>query len=98
MQTKKILSNVSGTGNSGPFFIDLELVDTTEVNVFMEFTGGSMQLEASPDNVSFVPIKDAVFSASEVVGLKLAHGTYLRASYSGVTSANVSVKPVTAHG
>lgn len=93
METKQLLDSVSGTGVSGSYFIENDLVDT-EVQAFINFVGGTVTLEASANDVDFAPLKDGQLTASQVVAIHLSEGSYLRVNYSGVTSGlTVFIKP-----
>ena len=93
METRKILDGETGSGSSAWYGIDKTSVSDTEVQVFLDFVGGTVSLEASPDGVKPVAIKDGQFTSNEVVPVDLAEGSYLRVSYSGVTSITATVKP-----
>lgn len=94
MERKTLLDNVGGTGTSESYYIDSgrDNLDT-QVQAFLVFSAGTVTVEGSADNINFAPIKDGVFSASEVVPLDLADGSYMRLSYTGVTGLTAHVMP-----
>lgn len=94
METKELLSGASGSGASQSYYIDSgrDNLDT-QVQLFLVFSAGTVTVEASADDVNFAPVKDGVFTASEVVPLDLADGSYMRVSYSGATALTAQVMP-----
>lgn len=94
METKELLSGASGSGVSGSYYITSGIEDIdTQVQLFLVFSAGTVTVEASADNVNFAPVKDAVFTSSEVVPLDLADGAYMRVAYSGATALTAHVMP-----
>lgn len=95
METKQILNAATGTGASASqgYLIERHPSTGSEVQVFLVFTGGTASIEGSADGVTFAPIADGQFSASQIVPVDLAEGTYLRVSYAGVTTISAIVKP-----
>lgn len=94
METKTLLNNVAGSNASEKYFINSgrDNLDT-QVQLFLVFSAGTVTVEASADGVNFAPVKDGVFTASEVVPLDLADGSYMRVSYSGATALTATVMP-----
>lgn len=93
METERLIENGSGTGVTPSYFIDNDSIEN-EVQLFINFVGGTVTIEASADGSNFAPLKNGTLSASEVVPVDLAEGSYLRLNYAGVTSGlTVWVKP-----
>lgn len=93
MGAKRLLNNVTGSGTSPVYVVDDVNNKNTDVFAFLTLDSGSVTFQASADGINFAPLRDGQFTASEVVPMELAEGTFFRAVYSGVTNLNLSVTP-----